>query len=670
MPPADSSAASPRFETLTAALRANRREDRQLILIDGEDDQRALTFIELERRALRLLGALQRRQLRPGDAVILFVNDNERFLEMFWACVLGRLVPVPIAVGISDEHRRKLFRVFAQFERAWVYSDARTFERVEAFAAAHGLEPDHARVRERSLQIGALDLADAPGQEQAASADDVAFIQYSSGSTREPKGVVLTHRNICANLASIRAAARFTDRDVALSWMPLTHDMGLIGFHLNMLAWGVTHAVMRTELFARRPLLWLAKATELRATVLCSPNFGYEHYLKQYEAKKPQGLDLSAVRLVFNGAEPISAALCRRFLNEMAGVGLRAATMFPVYGLAEASLAVSFPEPGSAMRTAHVDRAGLAVGQPVKALPADAPRAVELVQLGHAVPGTELRIAGPDGAALETGRLGHVLIRGDNVTRGYFRDEEATRAAIAGTDGWLDTGDLGFLTPDGGDLVIAGRTKDVIFVNGQNWYPHDLEGLAAEVPGVEINKVVAAGAEAPGRDGGEVLVLFVLHRGSTEEFVPLARELRRVLGQQAGLEVGYVVPVARIPKTTSGKLQRHALARAFEEGEFDEAVRALAPLLDPVATDRSTGTATPAAEPGTLATLQGLCARVIPDKRIDPATNLFEINLSSLTLARLHEAIDETFPGRLDVMDLFDYPTLQDLAAFLDGPAR
>ncbi|MCC2658522.1 MAG: Acyl-CoA synthetase (AMP-forming)/AMP-acid ligase [Panacagrimonas sp.] len=667
MPPSIDVSAAARFETLTAALRANRREDRQLILIDGEDDQRALTFVELERRALRLLGALQRRDLRPGDAVILFVNDNERFLEMFWACVLGRLVPVPIAVGISDEHRRKLFRVFGQFDRAWVYSDARTFERVDAFASTHDLGAEHARLRERSLQIGALDLAGAAGVESAAAADDIAFIQYSSGSTREPKGVVLTHRNICANLASIRTAARFTDRDVALSWMPLTHDMGLIGFHLNMLACGVTHAVMRTELFARRPLLWLAKATELRATVLCSPNFGYEHYLKQFESKRPQGLDLSPVRLLFNGAEPISAALCRRFLDVMGPLGLRASAMFPVYGLAEASLAVSFPEPGSALQSTHVDRAELAIGRAVRALAADAPRAVELVRLGRAVPGTDLRIAAEDGAALEAGRLGHVLIRGDNVTRGYFRDEDATRAALPGSEGWLDTGDLGFLSPESGDLVIAGRTKDVIFVNGQNWYPHDLEGLAAEVPGIEINKVVAAGAQVPGRQGGESLVLFVLHRESIEAFVPQARELRRVLGQQAGLEVGYVVPVTRIPKTTSGKLQRHALARAFEQGEFDEAVRALAPLLDPVAGD--SGSAAAAAAPGTLECLQGLCARVIPDKRIDPGTNLFEINLSSLTLARLHEAIDETFPGRLDVMDLFDYPTLQDLAGFLDRPA-
>lgn len=652
-----------RFETLPAALRANLREDRQLVLIDGEDDQRRLSFVDLQRRALRLLGALQRQGLEAGHALILFVNDNERFLEMFWACVLGGIVPVPIAVGVSDEHRRKLFRVFAQFDTAWIYSDARTLERMDAFATAQGLSAQYAQMLPRTLQAGALDLSGPPGREHPVSADDTAFIQYSSGSTRDPKGVVLTHRNITANIASIRAAAQFSDRDVALSWMPLTHDMGLIGFHLNMLACGVTHAVMRTELFARRPLLWLGKATELRATVLCSPNFGYQHYLKQYQARRPEGLDLAPVRLLFNGAEPISAELCQRFMQTMQPHGLRASTMFTVYGLAEASLAVSFPRPGAPMGVVHVDRAALGVGEPVRRLEAAAPQAAALVKLGTAVPGTAIRIAGDDGSALPDGQLGHVLIHGDNVTRGYYRDEAATAQAISG-DGWLDTGDLGFIAD--GELVIAGRTKDVIFVSGQNWYPHDLESIAEQVPGVETNKVVAVGVRPRQGAGPEELAVLVLHRGAVADFVPTARELRKILNHQTGLQVAHVLPVTRIPKTTSGKLQRHLLARAFEDGEFDEAIRVLAPMMDPAAGPDASDAGGKGA---TLVRLQQLCERIIPDKRIAPDTNLFEINLNSLTLARLHEGIDEVFPGRLEVMDLFDYPTLQELADFLDGPS-
>jgi acyl-CoA synthetase (AMP-forming)/AMP-acid ligase II/aryl carrier-like protein len=649
-----------RFASLPAALDANLREDRHIVFIDGEDRERRLSFAELRQRALRLLGGLQQQGLRPGDALILFIGDNERFLEMFWACVLGGVIPVPLAVGAGDEHRRKLLRVFAQFDEAWVYGEAAVLERMQTFAASEGLHEDYARLRARSLLVGGLSETK-QGQTAAREADDLAFIQYSSGSTSEPKGVMLSHRNLTANIASICQAAHFSNQDVALSWMPLSHDMGLIGFHLNMLATGATHAIMRTDLFARRPLLWLAKATELRATVLCSPNFGYQHYLKQYESRRPQGLDLSRVRLLFNGAEPISADLCSRFLDTLAPHGLRGHCMFTVYGLAEASLAVSFPQPGAPWRAIHLDRASLQVGEAVRTLDAARDGASAFVMLGKAVPGTELRIGDDAGGALGEGLLGHVLIRGDNVTRGYFRDDAAT-ARVRSSDGWLDTGDLGFLAD--GELVIAGRAKDIIFVNGQNWYPHDLEHLALQIEGLETNKIAMAGVRKPGAEAEEIAA-FVQHRGSLADFVGTVRALRRLLGQQLALELGYVVPVTQIPKTTSGKLQRHRLARAFEQGEFDDAVTALEALVQEIA---PSDPAEPVVADSPLQRLQEICARLIPEKRVTPQTNLFEINLNSLTLARIHEAIDQAFPGQLDVAELFDHPTLEALAQCLSRP--
>lgn len=650
----------PRFTTLTAALDANLREDRHLILIDGEDKQRALRFVDLKTAALCQLGALQRLGLRVGDAVILFVSDNQAFLTMFWGCVLGGIVPVPIAVGIGDEHRRKLFRVFAQFDRVWVYSEARTMERMDGFAAAQGLREAYAQLHARTLLVGAIDDAGEPGAPVAAQPDDTAFIQYSSGSTSEPKGVVLTHRNLTANIASSGEAAAFCDSDVALSWMPLSHDMGLIGMHLNLLFVGATHAIMRTDLFARRPLLWLSKATELKATVLCSPNFGYQHYLKQYALKFPQGLDLSSVRLVFNGAEPISAELCERFLRTMAAHGLRSNTMLTVYGLAEATVAVSFPRLGMPVEVVHLDRGSFRVGDPVQVVNPEHPQAASFVKLGRPVPGTQLRIGGEAGESLGEGVLGRVLIQGENVTRGYFRDDAATARAMT-ADGWLDTGDLGLVMD--GDLVIAGRAKDIIFVNGQNYYPHDLERIAEQVPGIETNKVVVVGARNP-ESGTEDLVVLALHKGTVEDFVPVARELRRVLNQQTGLEVAHVIPVSRIPKTTSGKLQRHLLVRAFEQGEFLAPMALLAALLN-AAPDEGASDVEP--ESCTAARLMAICRQLIPDKQLRADTNLLEINLNSLTLARIHEAIDAAFPNRLEIADLFDYPTLESLAAFLDA---
>lgn len=650
----------PQHQTLQAVLSDDPREDREIVFVDADDNQRSISFALLRKRALAVLGALQRRGIGVGDAVILFVSDNERFLEIFWACVLGAIVPVPLAAGSGEEHRRKLFRVFAQFDRAWVCSEARTLEKLDGFAVNQGFGESWSRLQQRLLPSGGLDISGEPGRTTELTPDDIAFIQFSSGSTSEPKGVVLSHGNVCANIGSIREAAAFTDRDIALSWMPLSHDMGLIGFHLNMLACGVSHLIMRTDLFARRPLLWLELASRRRATVLCSPNFGYQHYLKQYEAKRPTGLDLSAVRLIFNGAEPISAELCHRFVETLAPHGLSPHSMFTVYGLAEASLAVSFPRPGAATEVLYLDRSSLKIGDVATAVEASHVHAAAFVKLGRAVPGTQLRVVDDAGRACAVRAPGHVQIRGANVTAGYHGDEAASASARA-ADGWLDTGDIGLI--DEGQLVITGRAKDIIFVGGQNYYPHDLERIAESVPGIETNKVAAVGVR---RGDAEALVLFVLHRAPAADLVPTALALRRAINLQTGLEVAQVLPVTRMPKTTSGKLQRYALARAFERGEFDAVMTELEPRMA-----IGSGIADPEIEdPANSACLQNLltiCAQVIPDRDITADTNLLEINLSSLSLARLHEAIDLAYPQRVEVVDLFDHPSLRALARFLDA---
>lgn len=646
--------------TLDAILAANPRDDRHITLIEGEKEQRVLSFQRLRQRALGMLGALQRRSMGAGDTMILCLGDNERFLEMFWACVLGGIVPVPLAPGTADEHRRKLLRVFSQIEGACVYIDGASLDRLDEFAAADGLVDEARRLRAAALIPGTLDFGDAPGQPVPRAPDDLAFVQYSSGSTGEPKGVLLTHRNLCANIASIIEAADFSERDVALSWMPLSHDMGLIGFHLNMLACGASHAIMRTELFARRPLLWLEQASEKRATVLCSPNFGYQHYLRQLATKPAQGLDLSAVRLIFNGAEPISAELCRQFAQTMAPHGLGANTMFPVYGLAEASLAVSFPKPGAPLQTVVLDRQALQVGAPARLLPAgsnDSADGVELVRLGRALPGSALRIVDGAGALLAEPSVGHVQIRGDNVSVGYRGDTPGSRA----TDGWLDTGDLGLQVE--GDLVITGRVKDLVIVNGQNFYPADIERIAQQVEGIEPNRVAAAGVRAHGEDA-DALALFIVHRGDLAGFVPKAIEVRRIVSRQTGLDVSHLVPVGTMPRTTSGKLQRYALAQAFERNEFATILAELGGLLsskDPAKTDDR-------APESTVARLMDICRRLVPDRQITPDTDLLDIDLNSLTLARIHEAIEREYPQRIDVTDLFDYPTLGQLAELLDTP--
>ncbi|TLY80479.1 MAG: AMP-dependent synthetase [Gammaproteobacteria bacterium] len=643
--------------TLTELIEANRTRPHRITYLEGENQTREVSFAELYERSLGILYHLQRLGARRGDKLILFLTDNEQFIDAFWAAVLGGIVPVPVALGISDEHRMKLLRIARRLGNPFLYTERRSLERIGAFAAQAGEEEVYAALRERTFLVDDLDDISRAGSVQRSQAGDTAFIQFSSGSTSEPKGVVLTHGNILANCRGSTEVAGFGEHDVSLSWMPLTHDMGLIGFHLVMFANRVHAHLMPTELFIRRPLLWLGLASRVRATILCSPNFGYRHYLKVLGERAPEGLDLSAVRLIFNGAEPISVELCEEFLGRLAPAKLNRNAMYPVYGLAEASLAVSFPAVGAPLRTITLNRHRMSAGSPVELVPASDRHAVELVSEGKPIPYCRVRIADDEDRELPEDRIGHVHMRGDNVTRGYYEDPEANAAAFT-ADGWLRTGDLGLV--HGGELYISGRAKEIIFVNGQNYYPHDLEAIVQRVPGLELGKVVAAGVRAREAEI-EQLVVFVLHRGTVADFLPTAKEVARLINEQTGLEVAEVVPVKRIPKTTSGKIQRHRLEETYADGEFDAELAELAAL----------GEAARGPEPGTLSRieekLKGICDVALAGKRIGVHDNLFEIGASSLKLIEIHEQIDREYPGQVDLTELFDFPTIAELARHLQG---
>ena len=646
--------------TLVDILEANRGVDRAVTYVDGENSERRVAYGEVYSRALGILYHLQAMGAQRGDKMIIFLNNNEQFLDGFWAAVCGGITPVPLAVGISDEHRHKLLRVARKLGKPLLYTDSKNLQRLGALAAEVGETALFEEIKSRSFLVESITDISRPGKLHRPAPDDLAFIQFSSGSTSEPKGVMLTHGNLIANAQGTTAVGKYNERDVTLSWMPLTHDMGLIGFYLMQFANRAHVHLMPTELFVRRPLLWLQLASKKRVTITCSPNFGYRHFLKVLGDRRLDGVDLSSIRQIYNGAEPISVPLCNEFMNAMAYTGLAHHTMFPVYGLAEASLAVSFPDPGSDYRWIRVNRHKLGIGSQVDINPADPRDALELMCVGRAVPNTEVRIADDARGALPGGQVGHILIRGASVTRGYFGDPEATALAVS-ADGWVDTGDLGFMHE--GSLYIAGRTKEIIFVNGQNYYPYDLENIAQKAPGLDLNKLVAAGVARAGSQVEE-LVVFVLHRGSMQEFLPTAAAVSRLINEHTGLEVAQVIPTKRIPKTTSGKVQRHLLEKSYVDGEFDAELAELEALRE------AHGGAAQVSGTDLENRLQSICETALPGKRIDINDNLFEIGASSLKLIEIHENVDRDFPGLIDLTELFDHPTIAELAKHLDGKLK
>ena len=670
-------AAQAKFKTLTEALDNNISTTHAINYLGSNNKESNVNFSELKSRALGILFNLQKHNIKPGEQLIIHSDNNELFLDGFWAGLYGGITPVPVSIATNDEHRYKLLRIFNKLESPWLYTDSETLNKILAFCDANNLTEEASQLRSKSILIDEIDDVSQLGEQYAVKPDDIAFIQFSSGSTSEPKGVVLTHKNIMTNIHAIIAAAEFTQADKFFGWMPLTHDLGMIGFHLTPLVLGVDHTIMETNVFVRRPLLWLTAVSQKQATTLCSPNFGYKHFLKVFKAKGMEQIDLSHVHLIFNGAEPISIEICEQFLTAMASHGLKTNTMYPVYGLAEACLAVSFPKPGDEIKSIKLHREHLAIGDTVN-VNTIAKESVEFVLTGRPINDCHVRITNEDNQVLGCNTVGRIQLKGDNVTHGYYLEDKINQQIIS-QDGWLDTGDLGaFVSIDSNSnntsinysdadssaqLIITGRMKDIIFVNGLNFYSHDLENILHTLDDLELGKVIATGARKPAANEDEVII-FILHRGKIETFVPLIKAIRKKINASTGIEVHEIIPVKRIPKTTSGKVQRRILNDEYVSGYYDDLIAEINATLT-VETDKETGIDI-AQDCNTLDNkILQFCNSAVEDKSITLDDNLFEIGISSLALAEIHEAIDEAFPGKVDIADLFDHPTVRELSSFL-----
>jgi acyl-CoA synthetase (AMP-forming)/AMP-acid ligase II len=351
--------------------------------------------------------------------------------------------------------------------------------------------------------------------------------------------------------------------------------------------------------------------------------------------------------------------LADEFMTRLAPAKLRREAMYPVYGLAEATLVVSFPQPpGELYEAISVNRHELNVGKQPAPLPADHADALSIMAVGQPVPFSKVRIADDADSALPENHIGHILIAGDNVTKGYFENPEANAKGFT-TDGWLRTGDLGMVR--GGKLFITGRAKEIIFVNGQNYYPHDIESIAQRADGLELGKVVAVGVRPKGASTDD-LIIFVLHRMDMKEFMPVAAQVTRLVNEHTGLEVAHVVPVKRVPKTTSGKIQRGLLAEDYVNGVFAAEMSEIGTLREQLqAAGGSKATSTEIESK-----IKQICDTAL-ERNIDVNDNLFEIGASSLKLIEIHEQMDRMYPGMIDLTEMFDFPTIAELSRHLEG---
>jgi iturin family lipopeptide synthetase A len=479
------------MKTLKDALIMRSLEKEKGIVFVQANQNQLVTFHDIFIQSMKTLGTLQNAGVKPGNEVVFQIEDNESFIYIFWACILGGLFPVPVPVASLEEYKHKLFRIWTQLSRPFLVTDIGHLESLSTFANTrqewtsvwHTMECHFFQTQTLlGSGIGA-------GRIHEVAPEDVAFIQFSSGSTGHPKGVVITHENVMHNIAAIQKAAALDDRDTTVSWMPLTHDLGLIGFHLTPVVTNMHQYLIPSSLFMLKPQLWMEVASQHNASITCSPNFGYSYFCKHFDPKRTSSWDLSSVRLIFNGAEPISPAVVRQFTGLLAPYGLERKSIFNMYGMAEASLAITMPPIQEEMRVICLSRQGIGMGQPVieTALSDDF---AAFVDVGHPIDHVNVRICDEHNVVLPELTYGEIQIRGKSVTRGYWNQEETNRKVFT-SDGWFCTGDMGFIRYK--RLIVTGRIKDILFVNGQNFYAHDFERITEAVEGMDVGSAAAVG---------------------------------------------------------------------------------------------------------------------------------------------------------------------------------
>lgn len=610
-------------------LRVRADSERGVHIVDERYRTSLLSYKQLYDEASRIATALTQQDVGRGTHVVLQLSSQRDYLVGFWGSILGGFVPVPLHPARTEELSRKLDAVLKALPSPIVLADDATASFVDTHPSN---ETQHVKDAKRLLSFATLSAADAGEVNASANESDVAFIQFSSGSTGSPKGIVITHANVLANVHGMISRTRATRDDVSIAWMPLTHDMGLIGFHLAPLVLGMNHYVMKPTTFLRRPAEWLALADRSKATVLSSPSFGLDYTVARTDPSLAASLDLSRVRLLFVGADYVSPITCRSFAERFRAARFSADALYPVYGLAESTVAVTFPDPGTGARVTSVKRSA-------------SPEAgsIDYVFLGRPIDGVEIKIADESSAALSEGTPGRILVRGTSLSRGVFQN--GTEAPWPLVDGYLDTGDLGFL--ERGELVMVGRDKDLVSVAGENHYLADIDRVARAAATTDV----AAFVEVD-HTHGERVGLAVQTGATGADFSEIEARVRRALLSELGLPLSQVRAVSPLPRTTSGKVRRAELAQSLHTQATPSAVR------------------TPLDEEAIARTIVDTVIEVTGQKdfRVDDA--FLEKGIPSLALIDVAARLEPKLSTSIREVDLFSYPTPRKLAQrILSGPS-
>ena len=572
------------------------------IAIVTEKDTDFLAYKDLLEGAEKVLSGLRQQNLQPQDRVIIQLENPQHFFISLWGCFLGGFVPIPLGVDLTG----------GSIVRAWELSNA-------------AIAITESKTEIKTIEVEHLLDSDRDTNWHQSNLDDLALLLMTSGSTGKPKGVMLSARNLIASVYGMATVNGLSQQDISLNWMPLEHVASLVMFHLTQVYLGCKQIQVKSEFILQNPLQWLDLIDRYRVTTTWSPNFAYNLVNELLGGRDKFNWDLSCLRWMGNGAEAVVGKTAGRFLELLAPYGLSPTVVCPGYGMSETTSGIAH----SHDFYLNLDRDSVSVGKPI--------------------PGVSLRIVDEENRVIPEGEVGLLQVRGETVTAGYYGQP---LKEIFTSDGWFNTGDLGFL--ESGKLTITGRQKDVIIINGVNYYNHEIEAVVEEIAGVTVSYTAAC--SVVDRHQQEQVAIFF----HTEEDLRLINAIRKTVFSKIGVAPTYIIPVAKeaIPKTAIGKIMRSQLSQRFAAGEFDRAIEEVTELFD----QRNLS---PQELPGNAIEqrLVKVWQEVLHLQQVGVRDNFFELGGNSLLLMQVLSKLTPTYD--LSAVTLFQYPTIAALAEYL-----
>ncbi|MBE9080311.1 SDR family NAD(P)-dependent oxidoreductase, partial [Romeria aff. gracilis LEGE 07310] len=624
--------------SLAAALQRAAQTAAGIRYIDAAGAVKEQSYAELLAVAQQVSRGLQARQIDPGSQVVIQCQPGPDFIAALWGCFLAAVVPVPIAPPLSYDSPLPLRYALEQLGVALVITDAvlepdlkrflasgQSSTQTEAITLDQLCRLENSRLAERQSDVIATDL------------DQLALLLLTSGSTGTPKGVMLSPRNLLVSASGMAQVNQLSDSDITLNWMPLEHVASLVMFHLTEVCLGCQQIHVNKEYILKAPLTWLDLIEQHHVTATWAPNFAYGLVNDQVATNPQRRWDLSSIRWMGNGAEAVVGATTRRFLQLLAPHGLAETAVSPGYGMSETCSGI-----------VHSHRFSLATSAD------DDP----FVEVGEPIPGLSVRLVDEQDRLVRSGSVGRLQVKGLTVTSGYYQRPDLN-AEVFTADGWFNTGDLGFLQD--GRLTITGREKEVIVLNGVNYYSHEIEAVVEAIAPIESSFTAACGVRRPGAPSDQLAIFFHSAIADEKALIDLLKTIRQQVLQALGISPTYLIPVepADIPKTAIGKIQRSVLVQRFSQGKFDPILQRLKGLMTPAAGRPLSGVE------NAIATVW---QSVLAVETVGLHDNFFELGGNSLKLMQVLQQLQTQVSPELTAVDLFQHATVAALASHLRQP--